>query len=250
MKAKLFYLSILLFMAQFYFGQVVIGSANVSAGAILKLDANNKALRIPSLSVTDKTSITTPIPAPAVGVMLYNTTMDINNDLTPSIAYWGSDNKYHSQATSTATESIISSANIPLLIFTAAITQKPYTVLGTASAGAPTPLTLGAQEILVDKYSGWDLATNQYKVPATGIYVVEFISVMSNAANSGGTSTNRLLNNGSYIGFISGRFVLNRMYTTLISTRSLTVNHLLSFQYSFTAGNYRMESGTVNIYKY
>ncbi len=111
--------------------------------------------------------------------------MDINNDLTPSLAYWGSDNQYHSQATSTATESIISSTNIPLLIFSANIGQKPYTVLGTASGGSATPLTLTSQEILVDKYSGWNLGTSQYTVPSTGIYLVEFVSVMSNTANSG-----------------------------------------------------------------
>ncbi|AZB18093.1 hypothetical protein EG352_10055 [Chryseobacterium indologenes] len=250
MKTRLFCLSFLLFVSQLYLGQFVIGSTNVSPGAIVKLDANNKALRIPNLAITARNSTTTPITAPALGVLLYNTSMDINNDLTPSLAYWGSDNQYHSQATSTATESIISSANIPLLIFSANIGQKPYTVLGTASGGSATPLTLTSQEILVDKYSGWNLGTSQYTVPSTGIYLVEFVSVMSNTANSGGTSTNRLLDNGSFIGFVSGRFVLNRMYTTLINTRNLTVNHLLSFQYSYTAGNYRMESGTINIYKY
>lgn len=250
MKTNLFCMAFFLCSAQLYFAQFVIGSANVSPGAIVKLDANNKALKIPNLAITNKTSTTTPITAPALGVMLYNTAMNINNDITPSIAYWGSDNQYHSQATSTATENIISSTNIPILIFSATIIQKPYMVLGTASGGAPVPLTLSPQEVLVDKYSGWSFANNQYTVPATGIYLVEFVSVMSNSANSGGTSTNRLLDNGSYVGFISGRFVLNRMYTTLINTRNIIANHLLSFQYSYTAGNYRMESGTVNIYKY
>lgn len=250
MKNTFFYIFILVLFSHFYFGQVVIGSDNVSAGAILKLDANNKALRIPNLSVTNRANTTTPIPSPALGVMLYNTNMDISNDITPSITYWASDNQYHSQATSTATENIISSAQIPLLIFTASVSQKPYTVLGTAGGGAATPLTLTTQEILVDEYSGWDVGTNQYKIPSTGTYVVEFISVMSNSANSGGTSTNRLSNNGTNISFISGRFVLNRMYTTLISTQNLTMGNLLALQYSYTAGNYRMESGTVNIYKY
>ncbi|MBV8328704.1 hypothetical protein [Chryseobacterium sp.] len=250
MKATLFYLFTFLLFTPFYFGQLVIGSTNVSTGAVLKLDANNKALRIPNLTISNKASTVAPIPSPALGVMLYNTTMDITNDLTPSITYWASDNQYHSEATSTATESIISSTHVPLLIFTAAVTQKPYTVLGTAGGGGATPLTLTSQEVLVDKYWGWNFSTNQYTVPSTGIYAIEFVSIMSNAANSGGTSTNRLSRNGSNISFISGRFVLNRMYTTLISTQNLNVNDILAFQYSFTAGNYRIESGTVNIYKY
>lgn len=250
MRTYLSYLLILIFSTQLYFGQVVIGSTNISAGAILKLDANNKALRIPNLSVTNSSSTTLPIPSPAVGVMLYNTNMDITNNITPSITYWASDNKYHSQSTSTATESIISSAQIPLLIFTAAIGQKPYVLLGSTAGGASTTVTLTSSEILVDKYFGWNSGTSQYKVPSTGTYVVEFITVMSNSINSGGTSVNRLLKNGTNIISISGRFVVDRMYTTLISTQSFSVNDLLSFQYIFTANNYRIESGTINIYKY
>ncbi|MDH6250620.1 hypothetical protein M2347_000347 [Chryseobacterium sp. H1D6B] len=250
MRTYLFYALILIFSSELYFGQVVIGSTNISAGAILKLDTNSKALRIPRLSVTNRTSTTTPIPSPALGVMIYNTNMDITNDITPSITYWASDNRYHSQTTPTATENIISSAQIPLLIFTAAIGQKPYTALGSSAGGSYTTVALTSSEILVDKYFGWNSGTNQYKVPSTGTYVVEFISEMSNSTNTGGTSVNRLLKNGTSIIAIAGRFVINRMYTTLISTQNFTANDLITFQYIFTANSYRIESGTINIYKY
>jgi hypothetical protein len=250
MRTYLFYALILIFSTELYFGQVVIGSTNISAGAILKLDTNSKALRIPQLAVTNRNSTTTPIPSPALGVMLYNTNMDITNDITPSITYWASDNRYHSQTTSNATENIISSAQIPLLIFTAAIGQKPYTVLGNSSGGSYTTVTLTSTEILVDKYFGWNSGTSQYKVPSTGTYVVEFISEMSNSTNTGGTSINRLLKNGVNINSIFGRFVVNRMYTTLINTQNFAINDFLTFQYIYTADNYRIESGTINIYKY
>lgn len=249
MKTYLFYVLILIFSSELYSGQVVIGSANTSAGAILKLDTNSKALRIPLLSVTDRSSTVLPIPSPALGVMLYNTNTDITNDIASSITYWASDNRYHSQITATSTEDIISSSKIPTLVFTAAVGQKPYTASGSTAGGAYTTTKLTSAEILVDNYFGWNIGTNQYKVPSTGTYIVEFISEMS-CTNGAGTSQHRLLKNGTNINSILGRYVVNRMYTALIETGNFTANDLLTFQYIFTANNYRMEAGTINIYKY
>ncbi|NML72357.1 hypothetical protein HHL23_21590 [Chryseobacterium sp. RP-3-3] len=234
--------------------QVVIGSSNVSLAAILKLDANNKALRIPNLSITSRTSTTIPIVSPVSGLTIYNTNTDIVNNIAKGITYWGSDNQYHSQATPTATEAAISSSQIPLLIFSAAIGQKPITPLGSAFGGSRVALTLTTPEIIMDKYSGWNVSTSEYKIPATGIYMIEFVANMSNTGNVGGTTILELYKAGittliatSYGGFNP---LTNRMYTTLTTTQNLTVNELLNFKYWFTANNYRMESGTLNIYKY
>ncbi|MFC3159844.1 hypothetical protein ACFOEQ_16340 [Chryseobacterium arachidis] len=165
--------------------QVVIGSSSASQSAMLKLDSGNKALRIPSLSVTNKTDITNPISNPAVGVMLYNTNSDIGNDIAKGITYWSSDNTYRSQATPTSTEEIIASSQIPLLIFSAAIGQKPIIAAGSAAGGSFTNLTLTTAEILFDKYSGWNISTNKYLTPSNGLYMIEFITEMSNTGNNG-----------------------------------------------------------------
>lgn len=253
MKTKLLsaFLGLMLIMSN---AQVVIGSGNVSLPAILKLDANNKALRIPNLSVTSRTNAVTPIVSPVSGLAIYNTNMDIVNNIAKGITYWGSDNQYHSQATSTATEAAISSSQIPLLIFSAAIGQKPITPLGSAFGGSNVALTLTAPEIIIDKYFGWNNSTNEYKIPANGIYMIEFVANMSNTGNAGGTTVLLLYKAGTatLVTQSLGGFnpLTNRMYTTLTTTQNLILNELLNFKYWFTANNYRMESGTLNIYKY
>ncbi|SHG35685.1 hypothetical protein SAMN05443633_11411 [Chryseobacterium arachidis] len=232
--------------------QVVIGSSSASQSAMLKLDSGNKALRIPSLSVTNKTDITNPISNPAVGVMLYNTNSDIGNDIAKGITYWSSDNTYRSQATPTSTEEIIASSQIPLLIFSAAIGQKPIIAAGSAAGGSFTNLTLTTAEILFDKYSGWNISTNKYLTPSNGLYMIEFITEMSNTGNNGGTTVHTLLRGASGLATSYGRdnTINNRMYTTTILTTNLTLNDLLTFQYIYTANNYRIQTGTLNIYKY
>ncbi|ANF51882.1 hypothetical protein A0O34_15790 [Chryseobacterium glaciei] len=232
--------------------QVIIGSANSSPAAILKLDANNKALRIPNLSVTNRTNAVTPILSPANGVMIYNTNTDINNDIAKGITYWGSDSKYHSQASYSATEAVISSSQIPLLIFSAAIGQKPNVPVGFTAGGGYTVLNLSTPEILFDKYLGWNMTNNQFKIPSTGIYMLEFVTDMSNTGNNGGTPVLRITKGGTTLISISGRFnnVSNRMYTTLITTQNLSVNDLLDFRYVYTDNNYSIQTGTLNIYKY
>ncbi|EJL74036.1 hypothetical protein [Chryseobacterium populi] len=251
MKTKTIILLLGVMMTMFN-AQVVIGSTNVSQAAILKLDSNSKALRIPGLSITNRTNTVTPVASPAVGLFFYNTSSDAGNDIAKGIGYWGSDNRYHSQATFTATEEIISTSQIPLLVFSAAIGQKPITSLGSAAGGAFTKLTLSAAEIIIDKYSGWVTAANQYKIPASGIYMIEFITDMSNTGNNGGTTTQNILKGTANFASSYGRdnVINNRMYTTTISTQNLTVNDLLTFEYTYTANNYRIQSGTLNIYKY
>lgn len=251
MKTRTIILLLGLITAMFN-AQVVIGSANISQAAILKLDSNTKALRIPSLSVTNREDAVTPIASPAVGVFFYNTNSDAGNDIAKGIGYWGSDSKYHSQATFTSTEEVISTSQIPLLIFSAAIGQKPITPLGSAAGGANTKLALTAAEIVIDKYSGWITASNQYKIPASGIYMLEFVTEMSNTGNNGGTTIQNILRGATNVAGSYGRdnTINNRMYTTTIITQSLTVSDLLIFEYGYTANNYRIQSGTLNIYKY
>ncbi|WP_139166237.1 hypothetical protein [Chryseobacterium soldanellicola] len=195
-----------------------------------------------------------PIASPATGVMLYNTNTNINTDIAKGVTYWGSDNSYHSEASYSATEAIISSSNIPLLVFSAAIGQKPNVPVGYTAGGPFTNLSLTGPEILFDKYAAWNPAGNQYKIPASGVYMVEYISEMSNAANMGGTPSLRISNSTTNTNIITGygRFIplANRMYTTLIITQNLLSTDVLIFKYIYTDNNYRMEKGTLNIYKY
>ncbi|QBA19688.1 hypothetical protein EU348_00305 [Chryseobacterium indologenes] len=251
MKSKLLILFLGL-MAIMNNAQMVIGSANVSQSAILKLDSNNKALRVPSLSVTDNADAASPIASPATGVMFYNTNSNTASDIIKGITYWGSDNKYHHQANAASTDDIIAAANIPLLIFSAAVGQKATVPIGSAGGGAFTTLTLTPSEILFDKYAGWNSSTSQYKIPSTGIYMLEFISEMSNTGNNGGTTTHNILKGTTSLISAFGRdnLINNRMYTTIISTQNLILNDLMTFKYIYTANNYRIESGTINIYKY
>ncbi|UOU97081.1 hypothetical protein MUU74_11310 [Chryseobacterium daecheongense] len=251
MKSKLLSIFLGLIMIMNH-AQIVIGSSNASPAAALKLDSNDKALRIPNLSITSRTDATNPISSPATGVMLYNINSSITNDITKGIGYWGSDSQYHSQATPASADEIVSTSQIPSLIFSAAIGQKPIIASGSAAGGSWTRLSLITSEILFDKYAAWNSTTNQYKTPSSGIYMLEFITDMSNTGNNGGTSTHRILKAAALMVSASGRdsVINNRMYTTLITTQNLTLNDLLAFEYIYTANNYRIQSGTLNIYKY
>ncbi|KYH06632.1 hypothetical protein A1704_23410 [Chryseobacterium cucumeris] len=251
MKSKLLILFLGL-MAIMNNAQMVIGSSNVSQSAILKLDSNNKALRVPNLSVTDNADAASPIASPATGVMFYNTNSNTANDIIKGITYWGSDSKYHHQANATSTDDIIATENIPLLIFSAAVGQKATIPIGSAGGGSSTTLTLTPSEIIFDKYVGWNSSTSQYKVPSTGIYMLEFITEMSNIGNNGGTTIQEIFKGSSSLVSAFGRdnVINNRMYTTVISTQNMTLSDLMTFKYLYTANNYRIESGTINIYKY
>ncbi|MFC5875218.1 hypothetical protein ACFP3I_21905 [Chryseobacterium arachidis] len=84
------------------------------------------------------------------------------------------------------------------------------------------------------------------------MYMIEFITEMSNTGNNGGTTVHTLLRGASGLATSYGRdnTINNRMYTTTILTTNLTLNDLLTFQYIYTANNYRIQTGTLNIYKY
>ncbi|MBB4805922.1 hypothetical protein HNP38_001194 [Chryseobacterium defluvii] len=251
MKSKLlnFFFGLMIMMSH---AQVVIGSGSVSPAAILKLDSNNKALRIPNLSITNRTDAANPIGSPAVGLMLYNTNTSISNDIAKGISYWGSDNRYHSAATPASTDEIISTSQIPLLVFSAAIGQKPVIASGSAVGGVPATLMLATSEILFDKFDGWNSTTSKYSIPSAGIYMLEFITEMSNTGNNGGTTLQEIIKGTTSLASAYGRdnIINNRMYTTVITTQGLAMNDLLAFKYSYTANNYRIQSGTLNIYKY
>lgn len=232
--------------------QVVIGSSSVSQSAILKLDSSNKALRIPALSVANKADTSTPITNPATGVILYNTNDNIASDIAKGLTHWGSDNNYYSQATASSSEKIIQSTHIPILIFSAAIGIKPIIAAGSSAGGGFTDLTLTSSEILFDKYSGWNNSNNQYLTPSSGIYMIEFVTEMSNTGNIGGTTLQMILRGTSGLASSYGRdsTINNRMYTTTMVSTNLALNDLLTFKYIYTANNYRIQTGTLNIYKY
>ncbi len=89
------YFSLLPFGANFnvtLFAQVVSVNTTGAAGdnsAILDVDATNKGLLIPRVSLTSATDITT-IPAPATSLLIYNTATigTYPNNIIPGFYYW------------------------------------------------------------------------------------------------------------------------------------------------------------------
>lgn len=225
--------------------QVVIGSYNITPAAMLKLDSNEKALKVPVLSILNKTDGASPISSPANGIMVYNSNNNIAANIGKSLSWWKSNNEYCFQANNSLIQESISDSHIPVLIFSARSGQKPIIAVGNAGF---TNVILSDSEIQLDYYSGWN--SNQYKISREGQYIVEFISEIS--APDGGTLSNRLITNGTNMPLIRGRYIptLSRAFATNISAHNFTANTILNFAYQYTNSNYRLESGTINIYKY
>ncbi|ROI05112.1 hypothetical protein EGI16_07270 [Chryseobacterium sp. G0240] len=235
-------------------GQVVIGSDQVSEASILKLDMENRALKIPVLSIPSKGDIQNPVLNPARGLLLYNTSYLISENLDEGVAYWGNNNQYYSLTTRQGIEDIINDSHIPLMIFSTTVGQKNNIPCGagTCSGWTWTPFNPTAAEILIDSYTAWNTGNNTYTIPVTDTYVIEYSTNISNSSNGDGTSSQNIYNNGSNINNAAGRYIstTNRAYTTVMMVRELTKGDVLDFKYVYTQNNYRLQTGTVNIYKY
>lgn len=240
---------ILLFIICIGRAQVVIGSSNVTPAAMLKLDSNVKALRIPALSITAKTDALTPIPSPANGLMLYNTNSNIPNEIGKSLAYWGSDNQYHFQGTQNIINSMVDRS--PILVFSAKIGQKP-----PFSTAVPKPVvSLTSSEILKDTYGGW--SANKYTISKAGIYTMEFVAELydnSGSARWGQTHIELTPNiSPNFFEACVASFVplLGRACPSSILVYNLPANTRIEFKYVTNVLNSsRLNSGTINIYKH
>lgn len=241
---------ILFFTTSFYWAQVVIGSSNVTSAAMLKLDHNTKAMRLPVLSVTNSSNSLTPVPSPTNGLLFYNSTTNIPNNIGRTLTYWSSDNQYHFQGTKNIAWQMINTARIPVLIFSAKIGQKPV----TTTTGA-TDVTLIPSEILEDTFSGWNPTTNRYNISMAGVYSAEFIPEISRST-TGGTLGNALITVTGMPNLILANDLVPFINTILKAFPitglmfNSTANVNIQFSYAANAANYRLNSGTINIYKH
>ncbi|KFF20102.1 hypothetical protein [Chryseobacterium sp. JM1] len=245
MHKIVFILTFIVYICQ---AQVVIGSGNVTPGAMLKLDSHVKGLRIPVLSITNKTSTVTPVLSPANGLIFYNTNTDIANNIGETLAYWSTDNQYHFHGTQNITKQIIYEARIPVLIFSAKIGSRP------ASTSSFTQVSVTASEILEDTYYGWN--SNKYTISTAGVYTVEFTAEISHPTGTGvilSRSTISVSGQGpSSVITSASPFIisLKKGFSPATLTFNALANTNIVFRYSLDMPNYQLESGTISIYKH
>lgn len=253
MKNKTLILS-LFFFIKFLTAQVVIGSDKVSDAALLKLDMENRAFKIPLLPVTSKLDTQNPVQNPARGLLMYNTSHAISDNLDQEVSYWSGAGGYYSMTTAQGIVDVINDSKIPLMIFSTTVGQKNNIACGAGacSGWTWTPFDPTAAEILIDSFSAWNTSNNTFTVPATDTYVIEYSTNISNNTNGDGTSTQVIYRNGNNVNSSSGRYITstNRAYTTVMVVQELTEGDALDFKYVFTQNNYRLQTGTINIYKY
>lgn len=228
--------------------QVVIGSSNVTPSAMLKLDSNTKALRIPGFSIINSTDALAPISSPANGLMVYNTSSDIFNGIDKALAYWGSDGQYHFQGSTNIADNITDKDRIPILVFSANIGQKEN--ISGASIYRTIPLT--NDEILIDTHFAWD--NDKYIFPKNGVYTIEILVDLNKDSTNNTVGTVNVIYSGTTVATNAQRVVppLNRGAIPVTLTRNFSANSNVTFNYRFDlgAGNYRIESGTINIYRH
>ncbi|WP_129056407.1 MULTISPECIES: hypothetical protein [unclassified Chryseobacterium] len=253
MNTKILNLFAVLFISQSN-AQMVIGSDQVSDAAILKLDMANKALKIPLLSIPSKNNTQVPVQNPARGLLLYNTNPIISDNLDDEVSYWGNAGQYYSITTVNGIEDVIHDSNIPLMIFSTTVGQKNNIACGAGACSGWTWTSFNptSAEILIDSYTAWNTGNNTYTIPATDTYVIEYNTNISNSSNGDGTSSQNIYRNGNSMNNVSGRYVTltNRAYTTVMLIQEFTKGDVVDFKYVYTQNNYRLETGTVNIYKY
>lgn len=241
------YYLFLIFTVCFCKAQVVIGSSNITPAAMLKLDSNIKGLRIPVFSITNNSDAVTPIPAPANGLMIYNTNISLPNGIARSIGYWGGDSKYHFQGTRDIARRTVASGRIPVLIFSAKIGPKPIITTGSAQ------VSLTETEILEDTYFGWSSSSNQYNISMTGVYTIEFIGQISHASGASYGFVDILRNGASLNAGCAAPFIssLNKSFpSSHVTVNNITANNNLRFEYKLDVTNFKLESGTINIYQH
>ncbi|WP_131724396.1 hypothetical protein [Chryseobacterium indologenes] len=230
--------------------QVVIGSSNVTPSAMLKLDSNTKALRIPGFSIINNTDALTPISSPANGLMVYNTSSDISNGIDKALAYWGSDGQYHFQGSTNIADNITDKDRIPILVFSANVGPKQPDTAGTTIFKT---IPLAGAEILLDQHFAWN--SDRYIFPKSGVYTVEILIDLSKSSTITNIGELRIINNGTTVAtsFVKVIPSFNRGSIPVTLTRNFNANTNLIFNYRFSnlgAGTYRLESGTINIYRH
>lgn len=234
------------------YGQSAIGSRAQSDVAQLDLESSSKGVLVPGMSVPESGDNASPVQDPAVGLWLFNTGPgNIKQNLGWGSTYWGTGPKYQTMCTTNGIYDIIEDSNIPLLIFSIQAGQKNNIPCGTGSCGGQrVKLVPTASEILIDNFYGWNQAGSNYSVNEDAIYVIEYVSEISNSG--GGTSVEDIFLNGSSNGFAFGRYLtsMSRAYTTLSVVMNVKAGDKLEFYYSYTANNYRLENATINVYKY
>lgn len=253
MKKKIIHILFSLLVSQGY-AQMVIGSDQTSEAAVLKLDMGNKALKIPVLTISGKGDVQIPVQDPERGLLMYNAQQNISDNLDDEVSYWGNGNQYYSLTTAQGIEDVINDSHIPLMIFSTTVGQKNNIPCGAGacSGWTWTPFNPTPAEILIDSYTAWNTGNNTYTIPATNTYVIEYNTNISNNSNGDGTSSQNIYRNGSGINNASGRYITstNRAYTTVMMVQEFTKGDVLDFKYVYTQNNYRLQTGTVNIYKY
>ncbi|MBV8326519.1 hypothetical protein [Chryseobacterium sp.] len=253
MKKKIINLGFVLFITRIA-AQMVIGSDQVSEAAILKLDMENKALKLPVLSISSKGNDQTPVLHPARGLLMYNTNQTISENLDNEVSYWGAAGQYYSLTTAQGIEDVINDSDIPLMIFSTAVGPKNNIACGAGacSGWTWTPFNPTSAEILIDSYTAWNIGNNTYTIPATDTYVIEYNTNISNSSNGDGTSSQAIYRNGGAINNAAGRYITStsRAYTTVMIVQEFTKGDVLDFKYVYTQNNYQLQTGMVNIYKY
>lgn len=234
------------------YGQSAVGSKAQSTVAELELNSENKGVLLPKMPVPENQDTDSPVKNPALGLWLFNTgPSNIKQNLGWGSTYWGNGPKYQTMSTINGIYDIVEDSNIPLLIFSIQAGQKNNIPCGTGSCGGQrVKLIPTAQEILIDNFYGWNQTTSSYTVKDDAVFVVEYVSEISNSG--GGTSVEDIFLNGSSSGFAFGRYLssMSRAYTTLSVVMDVKAGDRLEFYYSYTANNYSLVNATINVYKY
>jgi len=254
MKKKTCILLLVCFAVGSVFSQMVIGSTDISSAAVLKIDIPDTAMKIPILSVAAKNNGQNPVSNPARGLLIYNTNKLISDNLIDGATYWGDNNQYYSFTTRQGIIDVINDSRIPLMVFSTTVGQKANVGCGagTCSGWQWSPFDPTSSEILIDSFSAWNTGNNSYTIPLTDTYVIEYSTNISNSSNGDGTSAQNIYKNGISANVASGRFisVTNRAYTTVMMVQGFNAGDVLNFKYIYTQNNYRLQTGTINIYKY
>lgn len=234
------------------YGQSVVGSKIQSAAAELELNSDSKGVLLPMMAVPESEDAGSPVQGPAAGLWIFNTgPSNIKQNLGWGSTYWGPGPKYQTMSTLSGIYEIIEDSNIPLLIFSIQAGQKNNVPCGTGSCGGQrVKLIPTAPEVLIDNFYGWNPGGSYYTVKDDAVYIIEYVSEISNSG--GGTSVEDIFLNGSRSGFAFGRYLnsMSRAYTTLSVVLNMRADDKLEFYYSYTANNYRLENATINVYKY
>ncbi|MEG1312750.1 MAG: hypothetical protein RSD40_00375, partial [Bacilli bacterium] len=188
------------------YSQVVIGSENVSNASILKVDIPNKAIKLPTLSITDKNDNQSPVLNPARGLLFYNVNNMISDNIIDGVSYWGYNNQYQTFTTKKGIEDVIKDSHIPLMIFSSTVGQKSNIACGSGSCSGWTWTSFNPvpSEVFIDSYTAWDINDHMYEIPETETYIIEYSTNISNNANGDGTSNQNLFVNGNSLSFSAG----------------------------------------------